>query len=554
MLEQLSLKWNIIKSDEETLYQDIEDILKRRFEDDFNFEKTLDDLHNPYELKGMKEAVERIKKAKENGEKVMIFGDYDVDWVTSTSILMHFFKKVWIQASYRLPHRIKDGYGMKPYFIDEFTSIWIDLIVTVDCWSRDLEVVKKAKENWIDIIITDHHTTPIVSENDDNILDYTVALINPKRPDCDYPFKFLAWAWVAFKLMSALAYEFMSKDDAEKYIKESIDIAAIWTVADCMSLTGENRIIVEVWLKQIKNSRSRGIKKLLEQKIHEDLDSDIFGFLIWPRINAAWRLDTPYKAVNLILNNSDSVYDTLDEIEILNDRRRKLTHKFFDDALEKINPKDNIIFYHSTEITHWIIWIVAWRLTEKYYRPSIVLIEEEEKLIASCRSPEYFSIVEILEKYKEYFVAFGWHKQAAGFTILKEKFEEFKNKVLNEVNWIDFAKHKKTIKVDKVVELNDLWFRFLDKINKFKPFWLGNPKPVLMIKNLDYTKIAYLGQWMEHIKMDVKNGFKIVAFGMGEFMDQIKKSEKISIVFELNLDTFNWSKNIQLNIIDIINN
>ncbi len=546
MQEKQSIKWNVIKYDDGTLTQDIEEILLKRFPDDFSFETDISFLHDPYLLTDMKKAVDRIGKAKKNNEKVMIFWDYDVDWVTSTSILMHFFKKIWIACSYRLPHRINDWYGMKNYFIDEISSLWVDLIITVDCWTRDIEVVKYAKSLWIDIIITDHHAVPEI------IPDEAIALINPKRPDCNYPFKHLAWAWVAFKLMSALAYKYLGEKEAFDYIIESIDIAAIWTVADCMSIIWENRVIVQAWLKQLKKSRSRWIKKIIEEKIKDDLDSDIFWFLIGPRLNAAWRLDTPYKAVNLILNNSDSVEQTILEIEELNNKRKDLTLEFVADALEKINREDNIIFYHSTKITHWIIWIVAWRLTEKFYRPSIVLIEEEDKYVASCRSPDFFSIVEVLERYKDFFVAFWWHKQAAWFTIKKDRFEEFKSLVLDELNKLDFSQYKKSIFVDKVVDLYDLGYGFLDKINKFKPYWLWNIKPIFLAKDLEYTKISYLWKWVDHFKIDTKYGFKICAFGMWEFLETIKNSTSFSIVFELNLDTFNGKKNLLLNILDII--
>jgi single-stranded-DNA-specific exonuclease len=179
----------------------------------------------------MDKAVERIKIAKENKERVFIFWDYDVDGVTSTSILMHFFKTIWLEASYRLPHRVKDGYGLKDYFVDEAKELWVSLIITVDCGTRDVEIVKRAKSLWVDVIVTDHHAVP------DRIPEEAVAVLNPKRPDCEYIYKNLAWAGVAFKLMQALAYEYMSKEEAKKYIKESIDIAAIWTVADCMRLT-----------------------------------------------------------------------------------------------------------------------------------------------------------------------------------------------------------------------------------------------------------------------------------------------------------------------------
>ncbi|MFA5916753.1 MAG: single-stranded-DNA-specific exonuclease RecJ [Candidatus Gracilibacteria bacterium] len=546
MQQNLSFKGNIIKCDENEALEDIELILLKRFNGDFNSNSSLDDLHNPYLLIGMKEAVERIKKAKELGQKVMIFGDYDVDGVTSASILMHFFKKVGIVASYRLPHRINDGYGLKDYFIDEFESIGVDLVITVDCGTRDAEIVQYAKSKGIDVIITDHHDVPEI------IPDEAIALINPKRSDCNYPFKHLSGAGVAFKLMSALALEFLEKKEVKKYIEETIDITAIGTVSDCMLLIGENRIIVEAGLKQIKKSRSRGLRKLIEQKIHDDLDSDIFSFLIGPKLNAAGRMDTPYKAINLILNNSDSVEETIEEIELLNEKRKDLTKYFFEESLLNINENDNIIFYHSTEITHGIIGIVAGRLTEKFYRPSIVLKEEDDKFVASCRSPEFFSIVKILEKYEKYFLKFGGHKQAAGFSILKKNFPEFKDKILADVNEIDFTEHKKTISIDKIIKIEELGFNFLDKVNVFKPFGLGNLKPVFMVKDFNYGKVAYLGQGIDHIKFETKYGFKILAFGMGQFMDKIKKSDDISIIFELNLDNYNGRKNLQLNIIDII--
>ncbi len=237
--------------------------------------------------------------------------------------------------------------------------------------------------------------------------DDAVAFLNPNRPDCNYPDKHLSGAGVAYKLVMALAREYMAEKEYLKYIRESIDIAAIGTVADCMQLVGENRIIVTLGLRQIKYSRSKGIRKLIEDKIHEDLDADIFGFLIGPRLNAAGRMDTPYKAVNLILNNGLGLEETLREIEELNTLRKTKTLEHTETALEVIDTNDNIIIYHSQNIEHGIIGIVAGRLTEKYFRPSIVLIDEGDKLIASCRSPDYFSLIEILERYKDMFLAFG---------------------------------------------------------------------------------------------------------------------------------------------------
>lgn len=548
MFEQLSLKKNIIRYDENSIFEDINDILQKRFENwEFIIDWKFEDLHNPFELKDMQKAVDRIKEAKNKGERVMIFWDYDVDGVTSTSILMHFFRKIWLDASYRVPHRVKDWYWMKKYFIDEMATLSVNLIVTVDCWTKDLDVITHAKNLWIDVIVTDHHAVPdIISED-------AVAVINPKRDDCNYMYKHLAWAWVAFKLVQALVYDFFDKKEAEKYLKSTIDIAAIWTVADCMRLTWENRIIVQEWLKQIRNSRSLWIKKLIWDKINEDLDADILWFQIWPRLNAAWRMDSPYKAVNLLLNNSENIDKIISEIEQLNEKRKYFTKEFVEDALWRVNKEDNIIFYISPAIEHGIIWIVAWRITEQFYKPSIVLKDEWDKLVASCRSPEYFSIVDILDKYKDYFVTFWWHKQAAGFTITKEKFREFKTNILKEVNSLDFSENKRIINIDKVIALEEIWFSFLNKINKYKPFWLWNEKPIFLVKNFEYEKLEFLWKGRDHLKFTTKYWFKIFAFFMWEFYEKIKNNKTpINIVFDMSEDFWNGKKSIMLKVIDII--
>lgn len=544
MQEKISIRWNKIQYDPKSEYKTIWEILNERFQDN-ELQKTLADLYDPYLLEGMKEAVERIKKAKENNERVIIFWDYDVDGVTSTSILMHFFKKIGMQISYRLPHRMNDGYGMKSYFMDELAPLWVTLVITVDCGTRDIEVIKHAKSLGIDVIVTDHHAVP------DEIPEEAVAIINPKRKDCNYPFKHLSGAGVAFKLMMALAREYLNDEEYQKYLVDSIDIAAIGTVADCMPLVGENRIIVTAWLKQLKNSRSSGIRKLVEDKIHEDLDADVFGFLIGPRLNAAGRLDTPYKAVNLILNNGEKIDEILAEIEEINDKRKELTRLFTDDAMGKIDEKNNIIFYHSAQIEHGIIGIVAGRLTEQFHKPSIVLKDEWEKLVASCRSPEYFSIIEILEKYKSHFLHFGGHKQAAGFSISKENFENFKMLITQELNQIDFSSFQKTILADKVIGVEEFGTRLYRQTLEFRPFGMGNPKPIFAFRDFEIDSVEWMGSTKEHITLKNKYGIKIVWFFWGEYYETLKKSKKMDIIFDISENTWMGKTSITAKIIDI---
>lgn len=542
-MEVRSIKWSIINFDLNTKDLDIWEILSKRFED-LKLNSEISDLHDPYLLKDMDKAVERIKQAVKLNQRIVIFWDYDVDGVTSTSILVHFLKKVWAEVSYRLPHRVKDGYWMKSYFIDELKPLDVKLIITVDCWTRDIDVIKYAKQNWIDVIITDHHAVP------DVIPEEAVAIINPKRKDCEYPFKFLAWAWVAFKLMMALSKEFFNEYESLKYINESLDIAAIWTVADCMPLIWENRTIVTLWLKRIKESRSVWIRKLISDKIEDDLDADIFWFLIWPRINAAWRLDTPYKALNLILNNWDKIDEIIYEIENINSKRKDLTKLFTEDAMGKIDNKNKILFYHSKEIEHGIIWIVAWRLTEKFHKPSIVLKDEWEKLVASCRSPEYFSIINILEKYKSYFLHFWWHKQAAWFSISKDRFEEFKNEITKELNQIEFSDDIKIINVDKVIPIEQFWYNLFDKAQEFKPFWIWNPKPIFMFDDFVIDWVEYLWKTKEHITLKNKYWIKIVWFNMWEYFDILKTGYKWNLLFELDLNIWMGKRNLSCRIVD----
>ncbi len=551
MIEEKSIKWNIIKFDRKTKTQTIEEILNSRFKWEEFLPNTLDSLHDPYLFKDMQKAVDRIKQAKDKWEKVFIFWDYDVDWVTSTSILMHFFQKIGLKASYRLPHRVKDWYWLKQYFIDEAKELWVSLIITVDCGTRDVEIIKYAKYIWVDIIVTDHHAVPEI------IPEEAIAIINPKRPDCTYPYRNLAWAWVAFKLMQALAKEYLSYEEYMQYLTESIDICAIWTVADCMILTWENRVIVELWLAQIKNSRSRWIRTLLENDLENDLDADVFGFTIWPRLNAAGRMDTPYKAVNLILNQSDSVEKTLREIEQLNEKRKFLTKQFVEEAESKINKQDNLLFYISKDVPHGIMWIVAGRITEKYHKACIALKDEWDKYVASCRAPEYFSMIGILEKRKDMFLAFGWHKQAAWFSISKEKMPEFKSSILSEVNKLDFSKEKKIIEITKIVDLNELWFNFLYKVNRFKPFGMWNPKPIFMVENLSDFKVEILGnKSRDHLKFTTKHWFKMFAFYMWDFYEEIKRWirewKKLDLIFDISEDNWMGKKNLMLKVVDVI--
>jgi single-stranded-DNA-specific exonuclease len=296
----------------------------------------------------------------------VIFGDYDVDGVSSTALLYTFFDSIGIECSYRLPHRVQDGYGLKKYHFDELAKKSVKLVVTVDCGTRDIEPIRHAKSLGIDVIVTDHHAVP------DIIPEEVVAIVNPKRKDSKYPFPNLAGAGVAFKLIHAIAIKL--KLDLDETLTQYIDMASLGTVADCMPLIGENRIITALGLRQMKQSKSSALRKYIEN-LDRDIegDADIIGFQIGPRINAAGRMDSPLKALHWLLATEDKVDDWLLEVESLNVKRQETVKNFSEEALLSVDIDAPILFYIHDELEHGLIGLVAGKLTEAYGKPSIVL-------------------------------------------------------------------------------------------------------------------------------------------------------------------------------------
>lgn len=500
-------------------------------------------LHDPYLLKDMNFAVERILQAKEHNERVMIFWDYDADGITGTAILMHFFKKIWMQASYRIPSRIQDGYGLKTYFIDEWKKLNVKLIITVDCGSKDEEIIAYAKANGIECIITDHHALW------ESIPKSAVAFINPQRVDCPYPFKYLSGAGIAFKLVCALCQQILSKEEQEAYIQKTIDIVAIGTVGDCMPIIWENRFIVKEWLKQIPYSRSKWIQTLIKQ-YGISRDTDILSFYIVPKLNVAGRLGNPYTAINLLLNNSDSVYQTIKEIEILDEKRKILTQYHTQKALETIDVNDPILFYVSPDIEQGIIGIVAGKLAETLYRPAIVAKHMGDTIIGSCRSPEYFSIIELLNEYKELFLHYGGHQQAWGFTISQTNFDIFKNACI----WKNFRNTwilEKTLTIDQIISEKENFFNIFQTIKQFTPYGTGNPRPIFFSQNIPLHSLFFIGKWKNHIKLSTPFPFETIGFWLGEHSEMLLSQKYVSLVFEFIEDTFSPS-GMKAKVLDIV--
>lgn len=322
-----------------------------------------------------------------------------MDGVSSTALLLRFFTMLGMAVSYRIPHRIQDGYGMKPYFFDELSKKDVKLVISVDCGTRDIVAIRHAKSCGIDVIVTDHHAVPEV------IPEEAIALISPKLRDTTYPFHGLSGSGVAFKLLSAVALRvYGNTAEYREVVTSFIDFASLGTVADMMPLVDENRMIVQLGLRQMPHSRSPGLRRLISGK--SLANADIIGFHIGPRINAAGRMASAETALKTLICSEIQTEGLLSEIEALNEERKGSTQHFLELALDTVDPTKVPIFFESNEIHHGIMGLVAGRLSEHFGKPAIVCVYQEGKYVGSARSPSDYHITAAFERISECFVAF----------------------------------------------------------------------------------------------------------------------------------------------------
>lgn len=501
---------------------------------------------DPYLLNDFDKAIYRIEKAIQNNEKIMVFGDYDVDWITWSYLIYTFFSKFlgYKNISIRLPNRLEDWYWIKDYHLDEIKSQWVSLVITVDNWITAIKEAIHARNIWLDIIITDHH------KQLDEIPQW-YAVVNPQISP-NYYFKWISWVWVAFKLVSALSNKLIKDNEKKKQvINYLLPIVAIWTVADCVPLVHENRLFVKLWLEYI--NKRKWIPPSLDNflnylNIKWDIDTFHIWFLIAPRINAWWRIMSPYDSLHCLLY-SDPVKQIkyLDKIEELNQERKKIQEELFKKADQLIDKEKNILIAASDWFHEWIIWIVAWRLTEKHYKPSIILAIDEEKWVAvwSLRWPDYFSVIELLYHIWEDLDRFWWHKQAWWMTVKLDKLETVINKIYEycEKN-IQTQEIKKLIYVDTPIYNWELKTEILWDIDKFAPYWEWNPQPIFLLEDIvvnSAEKVWKTGNW--HLKLHVSkawNNFPVLFWGKWWEIENIERNIPKKIIWKIRKDEFNW--------------
>ncbi len=516
------------------------------------FRPTLADLHNPYLMKDMDKAVTRIEKAIANNENILVFGDYDVDGTTAVSLVSSYLRSFYPNVATYIPDRYAEGYGISYMGIDYAEDNDISLIIALDCGIKSIDHVNYAKAKNIDFIICDHHRPG-------DILPDAVAVLDPKREDCSYPYDELCGCGVGFKLIQALAENRnQTIDDLVLYL----DLVATAIAADIVPITGENRVLAKFGLEVINSNPRPGIKALIQNVKKKVLTITDVVFIVAPRINAAGRIKHGNEAVALLTEyDLDQAEQFASEIEQYNSDRKELDKRITQEALLQIE-ENNEQNRFSTVVyqEHWhkgVIGIVASRLVENYYRPTIVFTKSGEKLAASARSVKDFDVYNALEACAEHLEQFGGHMYAAGMTLLEENYENFKNafeKVVQETIHPDLLTPE--ISYDAEIELSEINPKLIRLLKQFEPFGPENMTPLFLAKGLTDSGYAKtLGSDNEHLKAFVKQGnsesFGAIGFGLGNKLDLVTNKNKFDAIFSLEENEWKDTVTLQLQLRDI---
>jgi len=513
------------------------------------------DVHDPFIFKDMEKAVERILEAKKKKEKVAVFGDYDVDGVTSSALLYKVLCKMKLKPEVYIPDRKQEGYSLNMGALRYLKKKKIDLIITVDCGIRDFKEISQTQKWGIDVILTDHHlpNTKIPS---------AFAVINPKNKREKYPFKNLAGVGVAFKLASALIQKAGKKYFEEGYDKWLLDLVALGTVADMVPLIGENRTLVKYGLIVLSKSKGRGIRSLFETARVPLSKSSIpttqqISFQIAPRINAAGRMDHANISFELLTSNSKKeTAEIAQKLEKKNGKRQRVTDKIVGEIEGKIKPSQKIIFEGSKEWPVGILGLAAGKICEKNARPVFIYHQGKTKCRGSIRSIPKFKVIPSLEKCKEFLEDFGGHDLAGGFTFKtsqRKKLEQCVRRVGNRL--LKKEDLVPEVEIDTRLKLEDITWKLHEELVQMEPFGMNNPTPLFLVEKASLWQCRVVGNGNKHLKLWFKENdqiFEGIAFYKGERHCHLVSEEnpKLDIIFELQSDEWNGQKKLQLLIRD----
>lgn len=518
------------------------------------FRPSLEDLHDPFLMADMTEAVHRILTAIKNRESILVFGDYDVDGTTSVALMYSYLKSLGAQVGTYIPDRYNEGYGISYQGIDYAIQQGVHLIIALDCGIKSIEHIQYASSKGVDFIICDHHLPG-------DIIPDAVAVLDPKRVDCLYPYKELCGCGVGFKLIEALN---ITQGLPFSFIEHYLDLVATAIAADVVPITGENRVLAYYGLKVINENPRPGIKALMKLYDLATYTMTDIVFKLAPKINAAGRIEHGNFTVELLTEaTEEGANKTVEKIVNINEERKSLDQGITEEALKQIidqkliNSKSTVVY--SSSWHKGVIGIVASRLIDTYYRPTIVFTDSGDYLAASARSVKNFDIYQALEKCSEHLIQFGGHMYAAGLTIKKENLEAFRQKFEEVVaSTIEETDLIPEIEIDTKIQFSEITDKFLRILKQFEPFGPGNPSPCFLTKEVfdtGYAKLA--GARGEHLKVSFKQrrnpGYKFsaIGFNLGAQYENVKDKQHVDIIYSIEENNWRNKTTIQLQIKDL---
>jgi len=520
-------------------------------------------VHSPFLFLRMRDVVERIFAALENGEKIMIYGDYDGDGVCGSAVMIEGLREICEKAGYSgfddglinwtLPDREGDGYGLSVRAVDEFAQKGVDLVITVDCGVANTNEIERAYELGMEVIVVDHHQMP-------EILSEKALIIHPLVPGETYPFKKLAAVGVAYKVVSGLFEVAREREigiavGAEKWF---LDLVAIATVTDMVPLVGENRIFEHFGLVVLNKTKRLGLRALFDVVGLKSgsLNTVDIGFRIGPRINAAGRVDKADVALELVLASDEASAEELAlRLNELNSLRQIITEKATTEALKGISEKSSFIAVVDDSIRIGVAGLVAGKIVSLTNRPSVVMTKVGENYVGSGRGPSGFHFVEAMDSCRNLMIAGGGHPQACGFKLEEEKVESW-IEAMDKYAKATMSDKPPVLNVDMELDLEEIGWDLIGEIEKMEPFGIGNPTPVFVTRGLHVVSVERIGKTKKHLRLTVANQDRVIkkciGFSMGDFSDNSVMGDIIDIAYELNVNEWNGNREIQLQLIDIL--
>ena len=544
-IEKISKKYNINKL--------LATILVNRKIDEKNIEiflnPTRKNFHDPFLMPDMNIAVDRIIKAIENKEKIIIYGDYDVDGITSITVLKSFLEERGIHVDTYIPNRLEEGYGLNIPAVEKIAEQGYTLMITVDCGISGIEEIEHANSLGIETIVTDHHEVG-------DSLPNALAVVDAKRKDNQYPCRDLAGVGVVFKLIQAIGIKLELEE--KEYLKY-LDIVCIGTISDIVPLVDENRVIAKLGLMLVQQTRNIALRSLLISSGYKNIDSNTISFGVAPRINACGRMGHADEALNLFL--SKDIYEVNELTQKLNNYNKIRQEKekiIYEEAVKqieknKLNEKSAIIV-GGENWHHGVIGIVSSKITDLYFKPSILLCYEGDIAKGSGRSIPGFDLHDALMKCQDTIEKFGGHSMAIGITIKKNKFKEFSEELEKVAKDAKVDEIIPIINIDAKINLNEINKEMVESLKQLEPFGEGNKMPIFAFKNLKIDSIRALTEG-KHIKMTLKDGNNIInaiGFNLGYLSNEYRIGDKINVVGNLEINTFNGVDNLQINIKDVM--